>query len=161
MKKISLFIIGFLFSYQALAASFSHTLWDSLSGTSTANIYFLHEFLSKEYKSSPTEENGAYFFKGKKKFFGINSEETFISNGSSAYNFVGITLEGNPDVVVKQLEKALSLKFIKENPQEKYSKYYRRSGTELLWLGDKKSRLIFKISNENFKYNKNPFLIIN
>jgi hypothetical protein len=161
MKKISLLIIGFLFSFQAFASSFSLTLWDSLSGNSTANIYFLHEFLTKEYKSPPIEQDGTYFFKGKKKFFGINSEETFISNGSSIYNFVGITLEGNPDVVVKQLEKALATKFIKENPQDKYSKYYRRSGTEILWLGDKKSRLIFKISNDNFKYNKNPFLITN
>lgn len=146
-----------VFSNFSYADDFSVKMWSALSGTSDPNIYFFYTYLTDKYKQKPTEQYDSFWFKGKQSFYGINSESVFISNGNSIYNFIGIVLDGNPKEISEKLSEKIGIKFSPIDEKAKYPTYVSLSGTEILWDGQNKSKLVYKLKNHKYKFNKQPF----
>lgn len=155
--RILFFLLLVLISNISHADDFSVKIWSALSGTSDPNIYYYYHYLSDKYNKKPIQKSDSFWFNGKQSFHGINSESVFISNGTSAYNFIGIVLEGSPKDVAEKLGNNIGVQFKPVNEKEKYPIYISGSGAEILWEGKNKSKLVYKVKNHKYKFNNNPF----
>lgn len=147
--KHILIIVIITMSGQVFANTYPQKMISVLSGNSILDVTHYYSYLQEKYGAPYQESEGAFWFKTKENFFGLDVEETFISNGDSLYNFIGIVIKGSPEKVVEQ--KIPWISFKKQNPDDPYSLYISKDRTQLLWFGNDKSKIVFLIKNHKYK----------
>jgi len=147
----SLFMVSFLSI--SLADSFSVSMWSALSANSTLDVFYYYHYFKKKFGAPYQRKDGAFWFKSSDSFYSLKTEDVFVSDGSSDFIFVGISVSGSPKSTVKAVSFLPGFNFHKENPNDQYSKYISNSGAEVLWLGADKSKIVFVVKSSRYKFN--------
>lgn len=152
-RNIIAFLLMISFLGISLAESFSVSMWSALSGNSTLDIYYYYQYLKKKFGEPYQRKDGAFWFKASESFYSLKTEDVFVSDGSSDYIFIGISVSGSPESTVKAVSFLPGFNFYKENPNDQYSKYIANSGAEVLWFGADKSKIVFVVKSSMYKFN--------
>lgn len=157
MKKLLLLILTILninFSF-AQENMFTQKTWGVLYNLDQLNINNYYDYYKKELKKPYKQEAGAIWFKANgKTFFSESIEDVFISDNTSNWIFIGIVVLNNPDKVFENIKNIPGARFWKKDKNEKYSPYISNAGTEILWFGENKSKIVYKLHvGPKSKYN--------
>ena len=84
----------------SLAESFAVSMWSVLSGNSNLDIYYYYQYFNKKFGEPYQRKDGAFWFKTSESFYSLKTENVFVSDGSSDYIFVGLSVPPiNPGIV--------------------------------------------------------------
>ena len=147
LKKCSIILLIFT-SILVRADDTAVQVRGGVTCSSILDMEFFYFMLSKKY-GAPVRKEGAYWFKAGLAFYGQTADEVFIADGSSAWNFVGVVLSGKPPELAETIRNTpgLGMVFRKSNVDDPYSPYHSQNGSEILWFGESKSKLLCKIKS--------------
>jgi hypothetical protein len=137
-QNIGLVALLCLFSSLALGqgSSFSTTVGTAVLCLDDLDPGFLYNYMA-QLKPAYKREEGAYWFKAETDMFGVPVTEVFVSDGSSAHNFVGVLSSLPPDQIVEAVGNGAPAGgvFIKDHPADRYSTYSSASGSVIAFQG--------------------------
>jgi len=144
LRRIILLWFLMLHGLSALAqgSTFSSTVGSAVLCLDDVEPGFFANYMSA-IKPSYKQEEGAYWYKSSEQLFGAPVTEVFVSDGSSAFRFVGIVSSLPPEQLAEAITAAApaGVVFKKLDPKDKYSIFVSPLGAVIAFHQGKKSKI--------------------
>jgi hypothetical protein len=97
------------------------------------DMKYLYDYLAGSFGQPYKHEQGAYWFRTKAQLFGKDLTETFVSDQSTQWEFVGAVFKIKPDDLVKAMQSDVGPIYVKTANGYRYSPYQTQSLSEIMW----------------------------
>ncbi len=94
---------------------------------------YLYDYLKGSFGEPYKHEQGAYWFRTKTQLFGKELIETFVSDQSTEWEFVGAVFKIKPDDLAKTMQSDVGPIFVKTATGYRYSPYQAQGLSEIMW----------------------------
>ena len=114
-------------------SDFSVTIGPAVLCRDKLEMKTLYDYLKGSFGQPYKHEQGAYWFRTKAQLFGKDLIETFVSDQSTQWEFVGAVFKIKPDDLAKAMQSDVGPVFVKTATGYKYSPYQAQGLSEIMW----------------------------
>lgn len=136
-KAAALLALALLAQPSAHAAGaksdFGVTIGSAVLCRDKLDMKYLYDYLKGSFGQPYRHEQGAYWFRTKALLFGKELTETFVSDQSTQWEFVGAVFKIKPDDLVKTMQSDVGPVYVKTANGYRYSAYQTQSLSEIMW----------------------------
>jgi len=142
LMVLLLLLMGDVLSAIGQGSTFSSTVGGAVLCLDDVEPGFFVNYMNA-IKPSYKQEEGAYWYKSSEQLFGAPVTEVFVSDGSSAFRFVGVISSLPPEQLAAAITAAApaGVVFKKLNPKDKYSNFVSPLGAVIAFYQGKKSKM--------------------
>jgi hypothetical protein len=112
---------------------FSPTIGPAILCRNKLDMKFFYDYLSASFGPPYKREQGAYWFKSKAQLFGKEVKETFVSDQSGDWIFVGAIFNTKPDDLATAVRTLIGPIYVKSDAGYKFSPYQSQGTSEIMW----------------------------